>query len=129
MSKQGEFWKMVDKRTKKTQFAVTSIGVVKSLEPFSISYNGIEISAQNGDNVYVNNLLLDEKVEFTEAQPITCSDGSITENHTDIINNELEAWLMSIHDRFIIHVGDLVAIQKLGNNTYIILEKVQKIEQ
>lgn len=129
MSRQGRFWHDVDKRAKNVQSAVVSVGVVKSLEPFSIFYNGIEISAQNGDNVYVNNLLLDEKVEFTEAQAITCSHGTITENHTNIINDELEAWLMSVHDRYIIHIGDLVAVQKLGNNTYLILEKVQKIEQ
>lgn len=128
MSRVGKFWQAVDKRSKKTNPAVSSVGVVKSLEPFSISYNGLELSKQNGDNIYVNSLLLDELVTFTEAQAITCSHGTITENHTDIINNEIEAWLSSVHDRFIIHIGDLVAVQKLGNNTYIVLEKVQKIE-
>lgn len=128
MSRQGRFWHSVDKRIKKSNSAVASVGVVKSLDPFSVSYNGIEISTQNGDTVYVNNLILDEKITFTKAQAITCSDGAITENHTNIINNEIEEWLMSIHDRFIIHVGDFVAVQKLGNNTYIILGKVNKIE-
>lgn len=128
MSQTGKFWQAVDKRSKKTQNAVTSVGVVTSLQPFGIKYNGIDISAENGDTIFVNNLLLDEVISFTKAQPITCSHGTITENHTNIINNEIESWLVSVHNRFILHIGDYVAVQKLGNNTYIVLEKLQKVE-
>ena len=127
MSQAGKFWQAVDKRSKKTQNAVTSVGVVTSLSPFGIKYNGIDISAENGDTIFVNNLLLDEVISFTAAQPITCSHGTITENHTDIINNEIESWLVSVHDRFILHIGDYIAVQKLGNNTYIVLDKLQKV--
>lgn len=126
MSQMGKFWQEVDRRSKATNQNPTSIGEVISIEPLSISYNGITVSKANGDNVYVNNLLLDEQKTFTTAQPITCSDGKITENHTGIINDITE-WLSSIHKRFILDVGDYVAIQKLGNNTYIVLEKVQKL--
>lgn len=128
MSQTGKFWQAVDKRSKKTQNAVTSVGVVTSLQPFGIKYNGIDISAENGDTIFVNNLMLDEVISFTKAQPITCSHGTITENHTNIINNEIEKWLVSVHNRFILHIGDYVAVQKLGNNTYIVLEKLQKVE-
>lgn len=128
MSQTGKFWQAVDARSKKTQNAVTSVGVVTSLNPFGIKYNGIDISAENGDTIFVNNLMLDEVISFTEAQPITCSHGTITENHTDIINNEIEKWLVSVHDRFILHIGDYIAVQKLGNNTYIVLDKLQKVE-
>jgi hypothetical protein len=128
MSQTGKFWQAVDKRSKKTQNAVTSVGVVTSLKPFGIKYNGIDISVENGDTIFVNNLMLDDVVSFTEAQPITCSHGEITENHTDIINNEIESWLVSVHNRFILHIGDYIAVQKLGNNTYIVLEKLQKVE-
>jgi hypothetical protein len=127
MSQTGKFWQAVDARSKKTQNAVTSVGVVTSLNPFGIKYNGIDISAENGDTIFVNNLMLDEVISFTEAQPITCSHGTITENHTDIINDEIESWLVSVHDRFILHIGDYIAVQKLGNNTYIVLEKLQKV--
>lgn len=128
MSQMGKFWQAVDARSKKTQNAVTSVGVVTSLKPFGIKYNGIDISVENGDTIFVNNLMLDDVISFTEAQPITCSHGEITENHTDIINNEIESWLVSVHDRFILHIGDYVAVQKLGNNTYIVLDKLQKVE-
>lgn len=127
MSGQGKFWGAVDKRAKKVNPAVVSVGMVKSLNPFSISYNGLELSAQNGDTIYLNNLLLDAKKTFTTANPITCTQGTITENHTAIIN-DITGWLTSIHDRFIIHVGDYIAVQKLGNNTYIVLSKLQKVE-
>ena len=127
MSQTGKFWQAVDVRSKKTQNAVTSVGVVTSLSPFGIKYNGIDVSAVNGDTIFVNNLLLDEVISFTAAQPITCSHGEITENHTDIINNEIESWLVSVHNRFILHIGDYIAVQKLGNNTYIVLEKLQKV--
>jgi len=127
MSQTGKFWQAVDARSKKTQNAVTSVGVVTSLNPFGIKYNGIDISAENGDTIFVNNLMLDEVISFTAAQPITCSHGTITENHTDIINNEIEKWLVSVHNRFILHIGDYIAVQKLGNNTYIVLDKLQKV--
>lgn len=127
MSQTGKFWQAVDARSKKTQNAVTSVGVVTSLNPFGVKYNGIDISAENGDTIFVNNLMLDEVISFTAAQPITCSHGEITENHTDIINNEIESWLVSVHNRFILHIGDYIAVQKLGNNTYIVLEKLQKV--
>ena len=127
MSQTGKFWQAVDARSKKTQNAVTSVGVVTSLKPFGIKYNGIDISVENGDTIFVNNLMLDDVISYTAAQPITCSHGTITENHTDIINDELEAWLVAVHNRFILHIGDYIAVQKLGNNTYIVLEKLQKV--
>lgn len=127
MSGQGKFWGAVDKRAKKTNPAPVSIGEVKSLEPFSIKYNGLELSPQNGDAIYLNNLLLDERKTFTQATKPTVSQGTITENHTAIIN-DITSWLSSIHNRYIIHIGDYVAVQKLGNNTYIVLGKVQKVE-
>ena len=128
MSGQGKFWKDVDKRAKRTNPNPVSVGVVESLEPFSIKYNGVSLNVANGDTIFVNNLMLDEVISFTAAQTITCSHGTITENHTDIINNEIEKWLVSIHDRFILHIGDYIAVQKLGNNTYIVLDKLQKVE-
>lgn len=128
MSGQGKFWKDVDKRAKKNNPNPVSVGVVESLEPFSIKYNGVSLNVANGDTIFVNNLMLDEVISFTAAQTITCSHGTITENHTDIINNEIEKWLVSIHDRFILHIGDYIAVQKLGNNTYIVLDKLQKVE-
>lgn len=127
MSQMGKQWSNIDKRIKKNNPAVPTIASIKSLSPLAIMYNGIEISLENGDNIYLNSLITDEAVSFDTATAITCSDGTITENHTDIINAITE-WLVAVHQRYIIGVGDLVAVQKLGNNTYIVLEKVQKIE-
>ena len=127
MSRDGEFWNTVRKVAKSYKNPV-QVGQVKSLKPLIIQFLGLELSQVNGDTLYVNNLLLDEPVQFTPAQPITCSNGSITENHTDIINKELEKWIMAIHERYILHIGDYVAVQKLGNNTYLVLEKLQALK-
>lgn len=126
LSSEGKFWRDVDKRSKANNQSPVSVGEVLSVQPLSISYNGLTLSKANGDNIYVNNLLLDKQKTFTEAQQITCSDGTITENHTAIIN-DITGWISSIHKRYILDVGNYVAVQKLGNNTYIVLEKVQKL--
>ena len=127
MSGLGKFWQDVDKRAKRVDMNPVSVGKVKSLKPFVILYNGLELSYANGDTIFVNNMMLDDVISFTEAQPITCSHGEITENHTDIINGEIESWLVAIHQRYILGVGDYIAVQKLRNNTYIVLEKLQKV--
>ena len=127
MSRDGEYWNTVRKIAKSYKNPV-QVGQIKSLEPLTVQFQGLELSPANGDTIYINNLLLDEAISFTEAQPIQCSNGSITENHTDIINAEIEAWLMAVHNRFILHIGDYVALQKLGNNTYLVLEKLQVLK-
>lgn len=128
MSRDGEFWKTVRKQAKSVNPNPVQVGWIKSLEPLTVQYQGLELSTVNGDTIYINNLLLDAPIEFTPAQPITCSNGSITENHTDIINKEIEEWIMAIHKRFILSIGDYVAVQRLGNNTYLILEKLQVLK-
>lgn len=127
MSQMGDFWHDVDKRSKSNNQNPVEIGEITNLQPLTIGFQGLELSVTNGDKIYLNNLLLDENKTFTTANPITCSDGTITENHTDIIN-DITQWLTSIHQRFILSVGDNVAVQRLGNNMYIVLEKVQQIE-
>lgn len=127
MSRDGEQWNTVRKIAKSYKNPV-QIGQIKSLEPLTIQYQGLELSTVNGDTLYINNLLLDAPIEFTPAKAITCSHGTITENHTNIINDELEAWIMAIHKRFILSIGDYVAVQRLGNNTYLILEKLQALK-
>ena len=127
MSQAGKFWKEVDKRSKAKNESPVQVGQITGIKPLVILFNGLELSYANGDTIFVNHLMLDDLVSFTTAQPITCSDGTITENHTSIINEEIEAWLMSVHQRYILNVGDYVAVQKLGNNTYIVLDKLQKV--
>ena len=123
MSQAGKTWNAVRQIAKSTNQDPTQIGEILSVKPISIQYQGVELNKANGDKIYINNLLQDEVISFETANPITCSDGSITENHTNIIN-AITNWLGSIHNRYILHTGDLVAVQKLGNNTYIVLEKV-----
>ena len=48
-------------------------------------------------------------------------------NFENSILTDFYNWTKSVHDRFILHIGDYVAVQKLGNNTYLVLDKLQKV--
>lgn len=152
MSGQGKFWQAVEKKAKKNNPEAVSVGVVKSLSPFTINYNGLELSAQYGDTIYVNNLMLDENIDLDKvplANPQTLA--SISAQYlwygTASPNTKLESksftatisgtqlqfltdfydWAKAVHNRYILHIGDYIAVQKLGHNTYIVLQKLQKV--
>ena len=63
MSRDGEFWSAVRKIAKSYKNPV-QVGQVISLEPFTIQFQGLELSAVNGDTIYINNLLLDANIEL-----------------------------------------------------------------
>ena len=139
MSANGKFWQDVISIAKSTNQSPVMIGQIKSLTPFLINFQGVEIGTPYGDSIFINNLLLDENINldlstmdsaqnFTNStayqSPSFTADVSGTQKQflTDFYN-----WTKSIHNRFILHVEDYVSIQKLGNNTYIILGKVQEL--
>ena len=140
MSRDGEFWSAVRKIAKSYKNPV-QVGQVISLEPFTIQFQGLELSAVNGDTIYINNLLLDANIELDlpsmdEPQninpPLWKADNTPTgtveisgtqkQFLTDLYN-----WVKAVHNRFILHIGDYVALQKLGNS-YIVLEKLQVLK-
>ena len=142
MSRDGEFWKTVRKQAKSVNSNPVQVGWIKSLEPLTVQYQGLELSTVNGDTIYINNLLLDENIELDlasmdEAQninpPLWKADNTPTgtveisgtqkQFVTDLYN-----WIKAVHNRYIIHIGDYVAVQRLGNNTYLILEKLQALK-
>jgi hypothetical protein len=140
MSGQGKFWQDVDKRAKKTNSPAVSVGVVESLKPFSIKYNGVILSYANGDTIFVNHLMLDDNIDLDvssmdSAQNFTSSTAYQSPSFTAKVSGtqkqfitDFYTWGKSVHNRFILHIGDYIAVQKLGNNTYIVLDKLQKVE-
>lgn len=143
MSQAGKFWNTVKQQSKATNQNPVQVGTIKTLNPLSIQYQGIELSYENGDTIYVNHLMLDENINLDVASmdspqnidpalwkadntpsPTVSISGTQKQFVTDFYN-----WTKAVHDRFILHIGDYVAVQKLGNNTYLVLEKVQKVEQ
>lgn len=118
------------------------IGKIINLTPLTISFQGIEISEINGDSIYINNLLLDENIELDlssmdEPQNINPALWKADNTPTSTVEisgtqkqflTDLYTWIKSIHNRYILHIEDYVAIQKLGNNTYIVLGKLQLIK-
>lgn len=139
MSGQGNFWKDVETKAKKTNPNPVCVGVVKTLKPFSINYNGLELSYANGDTIFVNHLMLDDNINLDissmdEAQSFSNSTAYQSPSFTANVSGtqkqfvtDFYTWSKSVHDRFILHIGDYIAVQKLGNNTYIVLDKLQKV--
>jgi hypothetical protein len=56
MSRDGEHWNAVRKIAKSYKNPV-QVGQIKSLEPLTLQFQGIEISTTYGDTIYINNLL------------------------------------------------------------------------
>lgn len=143
MSQMGKMVDIMRNQAKKVAQSPVQIGQVQTLNPLSIQYQGLELSFANGDTIYINNLLLDENINLDVASmdsPQTINPALWQANNSPTSSVEISGtqkqfltdfynWTKSFHDRFILHIGDYVAVQRLGNNTYLILEKVQKIEQ
>lgn len=140
MSKTGDFWKQVKKTSRGQNESPVQVGTVTSKNPLSISFNGLNIGTQYGDTIYINHLLLDDNIELDLAsmdEPQTINpalwqaDNSPTSSVQ--ISGTQKQFLTDFYNyfkqwqkRYIIEIGDFVAVQKLGKNTYIILQKVQK---
>lgn len=139
MSANGKFWQDVRKVAKSTNQNPVMIGQIKSLTPFLINFQGVKIGTSYGDSIFINNLLLDENINLNlssmdSAQNFTNSTAYQTPSFTAKVSGtqkqfltDFYNWTKSVHNRFILHVDDYVSIQRLGNNTYIILGKVQEL--
>lgn len=142
MSDSGKTVDIIKKIAKKVQTSPVQVAQVISLNPFVLKFQGLEISKENGDTIYVNHLLLDENIELDlasmdEAQNINPALWKADNTPTPTVEisgtqkqflTDLYTWIKSVHQRYILSIGDFVALQKLANNTYLILEKVNKIE-
>ena len=142
MSDTGSFVNAVKMVAKKVQNPPVQVGWIKSLEPFVVQYQGLELSKENGDTIYINHLMLDSNIELDlesmdnpqNINPALWQGDNAPTSSVEISGTQkqfltdLYTWIKSVHQRYILSVGDFVALQKLSNNTYIILEKVQKIE-
>jgi len=139
MSASGQFWNDVRTVAKSTNPNPVMVGEVISLAPFVVNYQGVEIGTSYGDNVFINNLLLDENINLDlpsmdSAQNFSNSTAYQSPSFTAEVSGtqkqfltDFYNWTKAVHDRFILHVGDYVAVQGLGNNTYIILGKMQEL--
>lgn len=149
MSK-GENWgtalaQIIKKEVRNSQMPPVRMAVITSLKPLKLIYNEVEFSSDR-DFIYINNLLLDENVNLdvdgamsgtqtlkgVNPQPwislntpnadfTTQIEGTIPD-FIKSFYNYFKAW----HNRYILHVGDMVAIQKVGENKIIVLCKLQR---
>lgn len=143
MSTAGKFWKEVGKKAKATNPDMVALCQVLSLEPFAFEYRGIDISIQNGDNIFIDPLLLQANIgldvgSLDSAQNINPAlwKANNTPTGTVKISGTQKQFLTAFYNFFkewqntyILAVGDYVTVQKLGNNTYLVIRKVVEIEQ
>ena len=145
---------VMENRGKKYNNEPVSICTVKNLDPFVIEYQGISVGKIFGDEIYMDNRRLESNINLSvpsldELQHLTELDPQLVKNHpsssspaekTDKFDAKISGtqkdFLIAFYNfykdyqnRLILHIGDVVAVQKLASNTYYILEKVQKIEQ
>ena len=116
---------------------------VLSLDPFAFEYRGIDISVQNGDNIFIDPLLLQANIgldvgSLDSAQNINPAlwKADNTPTGTVEISGTQKQFLTDFYNFFkewqntyILAIGDYVTVQKLGNNTYLVIRKVVEIEQ
>lgn len=141
MSQDGNYWQAVRAQAQKVSPNPVQVGYIKSLAPFVVQFQGLELSYENGDTIYINHLLRDANIELDLASmdnPQNINPALWKADNTPTAEVEISGtqkqfvtdlynWIKSVHNRYILHIGDYVAVQKLGNNTYLILEKVQKV--
>ena len=134
-------------RNEFARLGYVNVGVVKSLNPLTVTYLKVDFSTAN-DTLYCSDLLLDENInldvdtamlgiqQITEMTPppLISLDPKTSDKYTARISgtipdfikqfyNYFKAW----HDRFILHVGDFVAIQKVGETKILIISKLNLI--
>lgn len=138
----GRFWQDVQKVSKSTNYAPVQVGQIASKEPLEISFNGLTLSKANGDKIYINSLILDDNINLNVSSMDTKQhidpallDSANKPTPEILIYGTQKTFLTDFynfykefHKKYIIDIGDYVAVQKLGNNTYLVLEKVQVIE-
>ena len=148
MSSAGKFWKQVQKQSKAQNPDVVALCQVKSINPFVFDYRGIEISLANGDNIYVDPLMLQANINLDLASMDSAqnlqsmspqpwiANNSPNANFTAEISGTQKQFLTDFYNFFktwqgtyILSVGDYVTVQKLGFNTYLVIRKVVEFEQ
>lgn len=154
MSK-GERWetqlyKMITEQNRKMlkSKVLANVGIVRSLNPLTIRFREIDFSVEN-DTLYCNELLLDENVNLDvdgamagvqNLQSVTPNpwialntpNADFTANISGTIPDFIKQfyeYFKQWHNRFILHVGDLVAVQKIGENKIIVLSKITMVVQ
>lgn len=143
MSTAGKFWQQVQKQSKAQNPEMIALCEVKSVQPFVFDYKGIEISTANGDNIYVDPLMLQANINLDigsmdSAQninpPLWKADNTPT--GTVEISGTQKQFLTDFYNFFKIwqgiytlSPGDYVTVQQLGFNTYLVIRKAVQLEQ
>lgn len=147
MSNVGKFWKQVQIQSKAQNPDMVALCQVKNIDPFVFDYKGIEISIANGDNIYIDPLMLQANINLDlasmdSAQNIASmspapwiANNSPNSDYTAEISGTQKQFLTDFYNFFknwqavyILAVGDYVTVQRLGFNSYLVIRKVVELE-
>ncbi|MBS4760941.1 MAG: hypothetical protein KHX03_09620 [Clostridium sp.] len=142
MSNVAKFWKQVQTQSKAQNPDVVALCQVKSLKPFVFDYKGIEISIANGDNIYIDPLILQANINLDVAGMDSAQNinpalwkADNTPTGTVEISGSQKQFLTDFYNFFkswqgtyILSVGDYVTVQRLGFNTYLVIRKAVELE-
>lgn len=143
MSTAGKFWKQIQKQSKAQNPDMVALCQVKSVTPFVFDYKGIEISFANGDNIYIDPLMLQANINLDIASMNSAQNinpalwkADNTPTPTVEISGTQKQFLTDFYNfyktwqnTYILAIGDYVTVQKLGFNTYLVIRKVVQLEQ
>lgn len=111
---------------------------VKSIKPFVFTYNGVDLGEQFGDTVFVHPLMVGEKINLDEedlykTQDFQNSTAYKSPEFTASIKGTLPDFIKDFYlfyknwqAVYLLNIGDLIAVYELGNNNYVVLQKVAK---
>ena len=111
---------------------------VKTIKPLVLTYNGVDIGTTEGDTVFVHPLMVQDLInQETEGlfniQNFKNSTAYNSPQFQASIEGELPNFIKEFYlfykkwqGIYLLNVGDLVAVYELGDNNYLILQKVSQ---
>lgn len=112
------------------------ICTVKSVNPFIFIAEGVELGTTFGDTVYVHPLFLADLINFdentlSEIQNFKSTTAYESPNFTGMIEGTIPEFIKNFYlfykekeKIYRLKAGDLIAMYELGENSYLILQKV-----
>ena len=111
---------------------------VKAIKPLVLTYDGVDIGTTEGDTVFVHPLMVQEPINqeiegLFNIQNFKNSTAYNSPQFQASIEGELPDFIKEFYlfyknwqGIYLLNVGDMVAVYELGDNNYLVLQKVSQ---
>ncbi len=132
----GDIIDTIQSASETTKFRGIKICRVKSVNPRIFTYNDVDMGTTFGDIVYIHPLFLSEPIEYDEnllsqIQNFNQTTAYNSPNFQGVIEGSIPEFIKNFYlfykakeSIYLIKEGDLLAIYELGENSYLVLQKV-----